>query len=102
MPWFATWIPSFEASRRGVDSAPRTPGRERACQPRREWLPALRPGIGAGHFVKMVHNGVEYGLMAAYAEGLNILKNADIGLRASKKEARRRPRLRDPQRLMNT
>ena len=47
---------------------------------------------GAGHFVKMVHNGIEYGLMAAYAEGLNILKHADAGLRAARPSTpRRRP-----------
>ena len=51
---------------------------------------------GAGHFVKMVHNGIEYGLMAAYAEGLNILKNADIGKRSHEKDAETAP-LRNPE-----
>jgi 6-phosphogluconate dehydrogenase len=51
---------------------------------------------GAGHFVKMVHNGIEYGLMAAYAEGLNILKNADIGKRTHDKDAETTP-LRNPE-----
>jgi 6-phosphogluconate dehydrogenase len=46
---------------------------------------------GAGHFVKMVHNGIEYGLMAAYAEGLNILRNADIGLRSHEVDAETTP-----------
>lgn len=48
---------------------------------------------GAGHFVKMVHNGIEYGLMAAYAEGLNILRNADIGLRSHEVDAETTPLL---------
>jgi 6-phosphogluconate dehydrogenase len=51
---------------------------------------------GAGHFVKMVHNGIEYGLMAAYAEGLNILRNADIGTRSSDADAETTP-LRHPE-----
>ena len=51
---------------------------------------------GAGHFVKMVHNGIEYGLMAAYAEGLNILKNADVGVREQEIDAETTP-LRDPE-----
>ena len=51
---------------------------------------------GAGHFVKMVHNGIEYGLMAAYAEGLNILRNADIGKRTHEKDAETTP-LRNPE-----
>ena len=51
---------------------------------------------GAGHFVKMVHNGIEYGLMAAYGEGLNILKNADIGKASHEKDAETTP-LRNPE-----
>jgi 6-phosphogluconate dehydrogenase len=70
--------PLFEAIAPGVGAAERTPGREgHAAQAEYGYLhcgPA-----GAGHFVKMVHNGIEYGLMAAYAEGLNILRNADAG-----------------------
>ena len=50
---------------------------------------------GAGHFVKMVHNGIEYGLMQAYAEGLNVLKHANIGLHAQETDAETTP-LRDP------
>ena len=46
---------------------------------------------GAGHFVKMVHNGIEYGLMAAYAEGLNIIKNADVGKRTREADAETSP-----------
>jgi 6-phosphogluconate dehydrogenase len=51
--------------------------------------------VGAGHFVKMVHNGIEYGIMAAYAEGLNILKGAGIGKHAQESDAETTP-LRDP------
>ena len=47
--------------------------------------------VGAGHFVKMVHNGIEYGLMGAYAEGLNIIKNADVGLREHETDAETTP-----------
>lgn len=62
----------------GVDSAPRTEGRTGSASPEENgWLHC--GSHGAGHFVKMVHNGIEYGLMAAYAEGLNILKNANAG-----------------------
>ncbi|HTE06332.1 MAG TPA: decarboxylating 6-phosphogluconate dehydrogenase [Planctomycetota bacterium] len=73
--------PVFETLAPGAGDIARTPGRERAtgaaATAERGWLhcgPA-----GAGHFVKMVHNGIEYGLMAAYAEGLNILRHANIG-----------------------
>jgi 6-phosphogluconate dehydrogenase len=52
--------------------------------------------VGAGHFVKMVHNGIEYGLMAAYAEGLNVLKHADVGRRLEKADAETAP-LRSPE-----
>ena len=70
--------PIFETLAPGFDSAERTPGRSGdVTQDEDGWLhcgPA-----GAGHFVKMVHNGIEYGLMAAYAEGLNILRHANVG-----------------------
>jgi len=62
----------------GVDAAPRTAGRDGDPSPAEQGYLHCGP-VGAGHFVKMVHNGIEYGLMAAYAEGLNILKNANIG-----------------------
>lgn len=63
----------------GVDAAPRTPGRTGEPTPAEQGY--LHCGsAGAGHFVKMVHNGIEYGAMAAYAEGLNILHKADYGL----------------------
>ena len=70
-PVFATLAP-------GVESAERTPGRDGAVTPAENGYLHCGPN-GAGHFVKMVHNGIEYGIMAAYAEGLNILKNANAG-----------------------
>ena len=61
-----------------MDAAERTPGREGdPAQPEKGWL-HCGPS-GAGHFVKMVHNGIEYGIMQAYAEGLNVLKHANVG-----------------------
>jgi 6-phosphogluconate dehydrogenase len=75
-PIFATIAP-------GVEAAPRTPGREgKVAQCEKGYLHC--GPCGAGHFVKMVHNGIEYGMMASLAEGLNILRNADIGTRAKK------------------
>jgi 6-phosphogluconate dehydrogenase len=62
----------------GVEAAPRTAGRDGDPSPAEQGYLHCGP-VGAGHFVKMVHNGIEYGLMAAYAEGLNILKNANVG-----------------------
>jgi 6-phosphogluconate dehydrogenase len=70
-PIFATVAP-------GIDSAPRTPGRTGEPSQAEHGYYHCGPN-GAGHFVKMVHNGIEYGLMAAYAEGLNIIANADAG-----------------------
>src|SRR3954453_626811 len=69
-PVFATLAP-------GVDAAPRSPGTD-AKTPAEQGYLHCGPA-GAGHFVKMVHNGIEYGIMAAYAEGLNVLKNANAG-----------------------
>jgi 6-phosphogluconate dehydrogenase len=67
----------------GVDAAPRGPGRHgEVAQSERGYLHC--GPTGAGHFVKMVHNGIEYGMMASLAEGLNILRNADIGTRIQK------------------
>jgi 6-phosphogluconate dehydrogenase len=77
-----------------VESAARTPGREKVGGTAEHGYLHCGPS-GAGHFVKMVHNGVEYGLMAAYAEGLNILKNANAGNRARDIDAETTP-LRDP------
>jgi len=62
----------------GVASAGRTPGRTGTPSPAEEGYLHCGPA-GAGHFVKMVHNGIEYGLMAAYAEGLNVLAHANVG-----------------------
>jgi 6-phosphogluconate dehydrogenase len=70
--------PVFASLAPGVESAPRTPGSSGEPSPAENGYLHCGPN-GAGHFVKMVHNGIEYGLMAAYAEGLNILKNADAG-----------------------
>jgi 6-phosphogluconate dehydrogenase len=79
----------------GLDAAPRTPGRSGDPTPEeRGWL-HCGPS-GAGHFVKMVHNGIEYGLMAAYAEGLNILKHANAGKVARDADAETAP-LSDPE-----
>ena len=74
----------------GVDSAPRTGDRAGALLPGEAGWLHCGPS-GAGHFVKMVHNGIEYGLMAAYAEGLNILKHADTGLRQREADAETAP-----------
>ena len=78
----------------GVDAAERTPGRSGdPAQAEKGWL-HCGPS-GAGHFVKMVHNGIEYGLMQAYAEGLNILKHANVGNTQQETDAETTP-LRDP------
>jgi 6-phosphogluconate dehydrogenase len=70
--------PVFASLAPGVESAERTPGRSGDVSPSENGYLHCGPN-GAGHFVKMVHNGIEYGIMAAYAEGLNILKNANAG-----------------------
>ncbi|HLI52803.1 MAG TPA: decarboxylating 6-phosphogluconate dehydrogenase [Acidimicrobiales bacterium] len=70
--------PIFDAIAPGVDAAPRTPGRQGSPSTAERGYLHCGP-TGAGHFVKMVHNGIEYGLMAAYAEGLNILHKANVG-----------------------
>jgi 6-phosphogluconate dehydrogenase len=86
--------PLFRALAPGLEAASRTPGRE--GEPRPEELGYLHCGpAGAGHFVKMVHNGIEYGIMAAYAEGLNILHKANIGKHQEEISAEAAP-LRDP------
>jgi 6-phosphogluconate dehydrogenase len=74
----------------GLADVERTPGRSGDVAPEEEGWLHCGPS-GAGHFVKMVHNGIEYGLMAAYAEGLNILANADEGTRARDKDAETAP-----------
>lgn len=70
--------PIFAAIAPGVDAAPRTEGRSGDPSPAERGYLHCGPN-GAGHFVKMVHNGIEYGIMAAYAEGLNILHKANVG-----------------------
>ncbi len=73
--------PIFRALAPGVGAAPRTLGAKGEADQAEEGYLHCGPN-GAGHFVKMVHNGIEYGLMAAYAEGLNILRHANVGLKA--------------------
>ena len=87
---------SSRRSRPGAGPSTRTPGREKAGGTAEHGLPALRADSGAGHFVKMVHNGIEYGLMAAYAEGLNILRHANVGKRERDGDAETTP-LRNPE-----
>jgi len=70
--------PIFKTLAPGLGDIPRTPGREKSSGTAEQGYLHCGPS-GAGHFVKMVHNGIEYGLMAAYAEGLNILKHANAG-----------------------
>ena len=86
--------PLFGALAPGLAAATRTPGR--SGDPAPEELGYLHCGpAGAGHFVKMIHNGIEYGIMAAYAEGLNILHKANLGKREEQASAEAAP-LRDP------
>ena len=87
-------VPVFEALAPGVAAAARTPGRKGDPPPEEQGWLHCGPS-GAGHFVKMVHNGIEYGLMQAYAEGLNVLKHANIGLHPQETDAETTP-LRDP------
>jgi 6-phosphogluconate dehydrogenase len=92
-PIFATLAPP-------IDSASRTPGREKLNLGGTAEHGYLHCGQnGAGHFVKMVHNGIEYGIMAAYAEGMNILRDANIGKLQHATDAETTP-LRDPERYM--
>ena len=87
--------PIFDALAPGIDTAPRTPGRTGDPVPAENGWLHCGPS-GAGHFVKMVHNGIEYGLMAAYAEGLNVLAKANIGATDRPKDAETAP-LSNPQ-----
>jgi 6-phosphogluconate dehydrogenase len=87
-PIFATLAP-------GVDAASRTPGREKTNGTAEQGFLYCGPQ-GAGHFVKMVHNGIEYGIMSAYSEGLNILRNADAGKRQRAIDAETTP-MRNPE-----
>jgi 6-phosphogluconate dehydrogenase len=88
-PIFATLAP-------GIGDIPRTPGREKVDGTAEKGYLHCGPN-GAGHFVKMVHNGIEYGLMAAYAEGFGILREANIGKREQESDAETTP-LREPER----
>jgi 6-phosphogluconate dehydrogenase len=86
--------PIFSDLAPGINAAPRTPGREQLGGTAEQGY--LRCGTnGAGHFVKMVHNGIEYGIMAAYAEGLNILQHANVGKQQQEVDAETSP-LRNP------
>ncbi|MCC7085644.1 MAG: decarboxylating 6-phosphogluconate dehydrogenase [Pirellulales bacterium] len=87
--------PIFKTLAPGIGNVPRTPGREKLGGTSE--LGYLHCGSsGAGHFVKMVHNGIEYGVMAAYAEGLNILQHANVGKRHRDTDAETTP-LRNPE-----
>jgi 6-phosphogluconate dehydrogenase len=87
--------PVFRTIAPGVDSAPRTPGLTGEPSEAEQGYLHCGPN-GAGHFVKMVHNGIEYGIMAAYAEGLNVLKHANAGKQQRDDDAETTP-LREPQ-----
>jgi 6-phosphogluconate dehydrogenase len=87
--------PIFKSLAPGRGDIPRTPGREKASGTAEEGYLHCGPS-GAGHFVKMVHNGIEYALMAAYAEGLNILKHANAGSGTREVDAETTP-LRNPE-----
>jgi 6-phosphogluconate dehydrogenase len=87
--------PIFKSLAPGVGLAPRTPGREKLGGTAENGYLHCGPA-GAGHFVKMVHNGIEYGLMAAYAEGFNILRHANVGASQHATDAETTP-LRHPE-----
>lgn len=87
--------PVFAALAPGIDTAPRTPGREKVGGTAEHGYLHCGPS-GSGHFVKMVHNGIEYGIMAAYAEGLNILRHANTGKQRQIIDAETTP-LRNPE-----
>ncbi|PUA18807.1 phosphogluconate dehydrogenase (NAD(+)-dependent, decarboxylating) [Glaciimonas sp. PCH181] len=87
--------PIFATLASGVDAATLTPGRQHTTSTAEQGYLHCGPQ-GAGHFVKMVHNGIEYGIMGAYAEGLNILRNANVGLQKNTIDAETTP-LRNPE-----
>jgi 6-phosphogluconate dehydrogenase len=87
--------PAFATLAPGLAGASRTPGRDAIGGTAEQGYLHCGPN-GAGHFVKMVHNGIEYGLMAAYAEGLGVLRSANVGKAASSVDAETTP-LRDPE-----
>ena len=86
--------PIFAALAPGIGNVPRTPGREKLGGTAEQGYLHCGPN-GAGHFAKMVHNGIEYGIMAAYAEGISILKSANAGKRQGEVDAETTP-LREP------
>jgi 6-phosphogluconate dehydrogenase len=88
--------PIFASLAPGVATAPRTEGLTGHPSPSEQGYLHCGPS-GAGHFVKMVHNGIEYGIMAAYAEGLNVLHNADAGKRHTGEASAEVTPLREPQ-----
>jgi 6-phosphogluconate dehydrogenase len=90
--------PIFAALAPNIDSAPSTPGREKVGGTAEHGYLYCGPS-GAGHFVKMVHNGIEYGIMASYAEGLNILHHANVGKQRQTEDAETTP-LRHPEYYM--
>jgi 6-phosphogluconate dehydrogenase len=87
--------PIFASLAPGIDAAPRTPGREATSGTAEQGYLHCGP-VGAGHFVKMVHNGIEYGMMASFAEGLNILHRANVGAESAEVDAETAP-MRDPE-----
>ena len=87
--------PIFKTLAPGMGEIPRTPGREKISGTAEQGYLHCGP-CGAGHFVKMVHNGIEYGIMAAYAEGMAILRHADVGKKEHEIDAETTP-LRDPE-----
>ena len=87
--------PIFARLAPGIGNIDRTPGRDKVQGTAEQGYLHCGPN-GAGHFVKMVHNGIEYGLMAAYAEGLNVLRSANVGKRSHEADAETTP-LRDPE-----
>jgi 6-phosphogluconate dehydrogenase len=87
--------PIFKTIAPGVGDIPRTAGREKVGGTAEQGYLHCGPS-GGGHFVKMVHNGIEYGLMAAYAEGLNVLRSANVGKQTHAADAETTP-LRDPE-----
>jgi len=87
--------PIFSTLAPGIGDVPRTPGREKLDGTAEQGYLHCGPN-GAGHFVKMVHNGIEYGLMAAYAEGLGVLRDANVGKKQDTVDAETTP-LRDPE-----
>jgi len=87
--------PIFSVLAPGVGDIPRTPGRKKLDGTAEQGYLHCGPN-GAGHFVKMVHNGIEYGIMAAYAEGLSVLRSANVGRRQEQIDAETTP-LRDPE-----